>query len=145
MVTTPAGCTSNAQGGGLVNALPGPVADFTASPWSTNMDDPTVDLTNTSTGSVQQWLWSFGDGDTSAQGSPSHTYSAPGSYPVSLWVADVNGCADSIVHIIRIDPVYETRSPRHSPREREEMEGSTTLPTSAMMYSTPSWNTSTSS
>ena len=107
MVTTPAGCTSNAQGGGLVNALPGPVADFTASPWSTNMDDPTVDLTNTSTGSVQQWLWSFGDGDTSAQGSPSHTYSAPGSYPVSLWVADVNGCADSIVHIIQIDPVYE--------------------------------------
>ncbi|HUV41005.1 MAG TPA: Ig-like domain-containing protein, partial [Sedimentisphaerales bacterium] len=37
------------------------------------------------------WLWSFGDGSTSHEQSPRHTYSQPGNYTVSLTVTDVSG------------------------------------------------------
>lgn len=42
------------------------------------------------------YTWSFGDGNSSNQTSPVHPYTAPGSYPVQLVVADANGCLDSI-------------------------------------------------
>jgi len=35
-----------------------------------------------------QWTWSFGDGNASTQQNPSHTYSTPGSYTVSLTISD---------------------------------------------------------
>lgn len=38
-----------------------------------------------------QLFWSFGDGATSSQTSPSHSYKNKGSYPVSLHVRDVLG------------------------------------------------------
>ncbi|MCO6475611.1 MAG: PKD domain-containing protein [Phaeodactylibacter sp.] len=41
-------------------------------------------LNDTSSGAPTQWLWSFGDGNSSAQENPQHTYAAPGSYEVCL-------------------------------------------------------------
>ncbi|MBL7962223.1 MAG: gliding motility-associated C-terminal domain-containing protein [Flavobacteriales bacterium] len=46
-----------------------------------------LDLTNTSTGGTQ-YFWDLGDGSTSQQASPSHTYNAPGSYTVTLTIVD---------------------------------------------------------
>lgn len=40
---------------------------------------------------IQQWSWSFGDGGTSSQRSPSHTYTAMGSYTVTLTVTTQGG------------------------------------------------------
>ena len=37
------------------------------------------------------WLWNFGDGSTSHEQRPRHTYSQPGNYTVSLTVTDVSG------------------------------------------------------
>ncbi|AKB32998.1 cell surface protein [Methanosarcina siciliae HI350] len=63
-----------------------PVAAFTASP--TSGDAPlTVNFTDESTGSPTSWSWDFGDGDTSTEQSPSHTYSKAGNYTVNLTVA----------------------------------------------------------
>jgi PKD repeat protein len=48
---------------------------------------------------VARYDWSFGDG-TSALGAgptPTHTYSKPGSYTVSLTVTDSTGCSTSVV------------------------------------------------
>lgn len=43
------------------------------------------------------YLWNFGDNSpTSSQANPSHTYSNPGSYQVSLTVTDAHGCTNSI-------------------------------------------------
>ena len=48
-------------------------------------------------GSVVQWIWTFGDGATSAQESPSHTYpNAAGSYTVSLYAVSDKGCDTSV-------------------------------------------------
>ncbi|MBX2871855.1 MAG: PKD domain-containing protein [Saprospiraceae bacterium] len=37
------------------------------------------------------WVWTFGDGDTSNDQSPSHSYAAPGSYEVCLTAANETG------------------------------------------------------
>ena len=60
-----------------------PVAAFSASP-TTGTAALNVAFTDTSSGSVTAWNWSFGDGTTSTTKNPSHTYSASGTYSVSL-------------------------------------------------------------
>lgn len=51
----------------------------------------TVQFTNESTGPVTAYLWNFGDGTTSAEVSPMHTYAAGGAYTVTLTVSDAEG------------------------------------------------------
>ncbi|KGJ86807.1 S8 family serine peptidase [Colwellia psychrerythraea] len=69
-----------------------PEADF-----SSNVNGLTVTLTDKSTDdtSVTSHNWSFGDGSSSSASNPSHTYSADGSYQVSLTVSDAQGLTDS--------------------------------------------------
>ncbi|OPX68014.1 MAG: PKD domain protein [Methanoregulaceae archaeon PtaB.Bin056] len=45
-----------------------------------------VNFTDLSTGEPSGWHWDFGDGNTSAEQNPSHIYSTPGVYDVSLIV-----------------------------------------------------------
>lgn len=44
-----------------------------------------------------QYLWDFGDGNTSTEKNPYHKYKEPGSYEVSLTVISKDGCVDSSV------------------------------------------------
>lgn len=46
-------------------------------------------------GTVTQWLWDFGDGNTSISASPNHTYSSPGAYTVCLTITDACGTDSS--------------------------------------------------
>jgi gliding motility-associated-like protein len=46
---------------------------------------------------IVSWLWNFGDGTTSTDQNPSHTYNTSGSYTVSLTVTDSFGNSDSDV------------------------------------------------
>ncbi len=48
--------------------------------------------------------WSFGDGSSAADSSPSHAYASPGAYPVSVTAADDVGNSTSAVGIVRIYP-----------------------------------------
>ncbi|MBI1288075.1 MAG: T9SS type A sorting domain-containing protein [Flavobacteriales bacterium] len=51
---------------------------------------------DSSTGTGQlQYLWEWGDGATSNQPFPSHTYAAEGYYNICLTVSDANGCSDT--------------------------------------------------
>jgi C1A family cysteine protease len=47
-----------------------------------------VKFTDLSTGNPTQWSWSFGDGGTSTQQNPTHTYTTAGSYTVGLMVSN---------------------------------------------------------
>ena len=69
---------------------PKPVADFTAAPTSGHVPLP-VQFTDLSTGVVDSWLWDFGDGTTSTLQHPSHTYTMPGDYNVTLTVTNAGG------------------------------------------------------
>lgn len=50
----------------------------------------------TATGTINNYLWNFGDGTTSPLGSPPKSYSNTGSYSVKLFVTDSYGCTDSL-------------------------------------------------
>ena len=64
-----------------------PKADFEANP--TEGTAPlTVSFTDKSTGRITQRQWDFGDGTTSNDQNPTHTYSNPGWYTVRLTVSD---------------------------------------------------------
>jgi len=45
-----------------------------------------VKFTDVSTGNPESWIWGFGDGSTSTQPNPVHTYSSPGAFQVNLTV-----------------------------------------------------------
>jgi gliding motility-associated-like protein len=79
-----------------ITVLDLPVPNFT-SPDVTDCKVPfTVNFTDISTGAVS-WNWNFGDGGTSTQQNPSHTYTALGNYTVTLIATGANGCSDSVI------------------------------------------------
>lgn len=77
-----------------VSPCAAPVADFSGSPTSGDYD-LTVNFTDLSTNSPNSWSWDFGDGGTSTAQNPSYTYTAAGTYSVSLTVS--NACGSDAV------------------------------------------------
>lgn len=86
-------------------------ADFTAhdsfthgfAPFTASFEDRSI--------MAASWLWNFGDGQTSTESNPAHTYAYPGSYTVTLTIHDTTGTltntktmADYIV--VAQDPMY---------------------------------------
>ncbi|WP_301663561.1 GLUG motif-containing protein [Methanoculleus frigidifontis] len=67
-----------------------PVANFTANV-TAGMRPLTVQFADTSTGEPTFWSWSFGDGETSSEQNPVHTYTAAGAYTVNLTVTNAAG------------------------------------------------------
>ena len=66
----------------------------------------TVQFTDQSTGVVLSWLWDFGDGTTSTEQNPAHTYTDPGTYTVSLTVTSPDGTdTETIAGYIVVTPV----------------------------------------
>lgn len=61
----------------------GPKADFYGEPVSGSAP-LTVSFHDTSSGKPERWLWQFGDGSTSTEQNPVHTYYLNGTYTVSL-------------------------------------------------------------
>jgi serine protease len=76
-------------GGGGTEPLP-PVAAFTGSPISGEYP-LAVQFTDQSANEPTSWSWTFGDGGTSSAQNPGHTYTAAGTYSVSLAVSNAYG------------------------------------------------------
>lgn len=72
------------------------IVDFTADS-TVGIAPMTSTFTNNSTGGLQfNYLWYFGDGDSSIMAQPTHTYTVPGFYDVQLQVSG-NLCLSSLV------------------------------------------------
>ncbi|MBI1184119.1 PKD domain-containing protein [bacterium] len=93
-----------------VSSLPTPVANFTVpSPCSgTKLSFSNASTLSSGTLSYQ---WSFGDGGTSANTNPTHTYSSTGTYTVKLLTTASSGCKDSVS---KVASVYDLPSARFS-------------------------------
>jgi len=65
-------------------------SNFTANT-TTGTAPLTVQFTDASTGSPNEWFWDFGDNTTSTDQNPIHTYTVPGNYTVSFTVANDHG------------------------------------------------------
>ena len=61
------------------------------------------DSSQSSTGAIVSWIWNFGDGSSpvirNSNIAFSHTYTATGTYDVTLMVTNTSGCASTIKHI----------------------------------------------
>ena len=88
-----------AGGGGDENAPP--VADFTAA--TDGLAVVFTDASSDSDGNIASRSWDFGDGATSADANPVHTYASAGSYDVTLVVTDDDGATDSKTVTVTVD------------------------------------------
>jgi gliding motility-associated-like protein len=90
-----------------------PQAAFTATPRDV-CAEMSVQFTDLSTpaNEVNGWLWDFGDGGTSIQQNPEHTYTDTGYFPITL-IAFNNGCPDTLIiqdyiHVLPPIAVFST-------------------------------------
>ncbi|WP_343422604.1 PKD domain-containing protein [Candidatus Flexifilum breve] len=76
-----------------------------ASPWN-GVAPVEVCFTDRSEGeSLTGWTWNFGDGSTSNEQNPCHTYTSAGEYGVQLQVSNSDGMTASASNIVRVyDP-----------------------------------------
>ncbi len=56
-------------------------------------------FTNLSSSDAVSYLWDFGDGTTSTNANPSHSYSALGTYTVSLTATNSSGCDSTLTQL----------------------------------------------
>jgi len=93
---------STSCGVSVDSPTPPPVSSFTASV-STGVAPLGVTFTDTSSGSIDSWQWTFGDGGSSSLQNPTHQYSSDGSFTAILLVTGPGG-SDSSSIVITVDP-----------------------------------------
>ena len=99
-----------------IDVLPVPIeAGFEAEP-TTGAAPLRVQFTNTSTGTVTNSEWDFGDGDTGGGRDPEHVYREPGVFTVSLEVTGPTGRAS----VTREDYISVTPPVADEPPETAE-------------------------
>ena len=89
-VTNIGGTNSTVKADYITVSSSTPVADFTVVP--TKGSTPlTVQFTDQSKNLPSEWFWDFGDGTTSTEQNPIHTYTTIGTYTVNLTVTNIVG------------------------------------------------------
>jgi gliding motility-associated-like protein len=112
-VTDNNGCVNSLLMPAYVIVYPVPVADFSMNPQPTTFLNATIQFTDLSTGSPNQWQWSFGDvlNSSSTIQNPVFTYTDSGSFWVELIVVNQYGCRDTVMKGVRIDPDFTFFAP----------------------------------
>ena len=96
-VTNSYGCTNHTILHNLLEVYPGVKADFNATDSFVCFATDPVHLINNSTGTGNLlYAWDFGNGISSTQKDPVHTFNIKGSYSVSLAVKNSFGCTDTL-------------------------------------------------
>lgn len=91
-VSSNLGCQDTYISHVMVNPMPGP--NFTVANVCDQQEAVFANLTTVSSGGIS-YAWDFGDGHSSGQINPKHTYATTGSYPVSLKATTSSGCEQS--------------------------------------------------
>ncbi|MFM2136837.1 MAG: hypothetical protein RL021_2237, partial [Bacteroidota bacterium] len=89
---TAAGCSAALDT--QIYVAPIPVASFSVNGACSESRLPISDLSTVATGSLVDWRWEFGNGDTLSGYSPDYSYPAGGSYQIALTVTSDAGCTD---------------------------------------------------
>jgi gliding motility-associated-like protein len=90
-----------------ITVNPSPISSFTANPIVTSIFDPDISFFNTSpTTNIINWSYNFGDGLTSTEVNPNHTYPTWGDYSVTQTVTNNYACSNTSTILIRILPEF---------------------------------------
>ncbi|RYZ99472.1 MAG: PKD domain-containing protein [Sphingobacteriaceae bacterium] len=118
IVTTAGGCKDTAIVPAGIIASTKPQPAFTATPKDVCAFND-VHFTDQSTGTVNEWIWLFGDGGSSTSQHPVYQYQDTGMFTVTL-IAGNNGCYDTLrvpnyIHvkppIARFDVAFDCSKP----------------------------------
>ncbi len=100
IVTSANGCKDSLSK--TITVYPKPNVSFSASP-NPICRGGLMSFTNTTTnGSTYQWT--FGNGNTSTQASPTNIYNSANNYTVKLVATSTNGCKDSVTQTVTVWP-----------------------------------------
>lgn len=81
---------------------PAPLAAFTVPDVCLGEESRFANASTVSAGAIAACEWSFGDGATSTQANPAHSYLNAASYPVTLSVTSDKGCAHRLTQAARV-------------------------------------------
>ena len=104
-VVTDKGCRTSLTVPDFIEVYENPIAHFRTKPSVVYITDPMVDFINESYNATS-YIWSFGDGDSSLEANPRHTYGDTGYYVVTLFVESDKGCIDSTSYLLKVNDVY---------------------------------------
>ncbi len=112
----------------IITDTAAPIADFS---WD-GTNDPTIDFTDETANFPTAWEWDFGDGNTSFDQNPSHTYASPGNYSACLKASNTAG-EDSICKTVIVNvgaPIANFNFDPNNDPEIDFFDASSNLPTS---------------
>lgn len=96
-------CDSIYQTSLSINA--NPVIDFSFNEVCFGAITEFNDSDHINTGATSEWMYDFGDGNSSNESNPTHLYESAGTYNVHFSIIDTNGCSNAIDHGVA---VYES-------------------------------------
>ncbi len=113
-VTDKNGCSKTVQIDVALPKIGYPEFDYTSFYLQTfnalTFNDP-ITFTNNSTENYLSVSWDFGDGNSSNENDPVHTYTKEGSYVVTLYVTYLSGCVYEMKKTLYIGDSYEIEIP----------------------------------
>lgn len=78
-----------------VNIFPDLISNYSYQMHCADSDITFNDLSSTAVGSITSWSWSFGDGGSSTNASPTYNYTEGGVYNLQLTIINDTGCFDT--------------------------------------------------
>jgi gliding motility-associated-like protein len=99
VATSTLGCKADSVFPEYIYVYPDPVADFSFSPETLSIFDPSAQFSDRSSNAVS-WLWDLDDSATSVLRNPEHSYPGPASYHVQLIITTAEGCIDTTEKIL---------------------------------------------
>jgi len=96
------GCASTATL--VVDITPRPAASFILPNGCSDVQLLFTDNSNISAGTISNWLWTFGNGDSSSLQSPYYGFPDGGNFNITLQATSAAGCSDDTTFSISISP-----------------------------------------
>ena len=109
-VTSPNGCKTINVYNNMITVWPKPNAKFTWEPEIASEVKPIIQFYNYSTGALD-YMWMFGDGDSSNLKNPEHRFPHAGKFNVMLIAISNKGCKDTAYANIKILEQYTFYAP----------------------------------
>jgi PKD repeat protein len=99
-ISSGVGCNDQIQQD--ITIYPVPVAAYINTTACEGYATDFTDQSTVTTATITNWLWSFGDGNTSNQQNPSYTFTAFGNFNTMLTVTSSDGCINSLTQAVTV-------------------------------------------
>lgn len=132
------GCTGSISVNAVVNPIP--VANFTTNSACAGNVTSFTDLSSISSGIITDWSWDFGDTATSSLQNPTHIYTTPGTYNVTLTVISADGCSHTITNPVTVNPLPVANFSNGSACQGSALAFTNTSTISGGIITTYAWN-----